>query len=142
MLAQALGGEVRKNPRGREIGTVRIEQLAGDILFDGIPPSFEANATHVDTVTALPHGAVGLARSSLDDHHAIRFSKVVYGVQFHPEIDAEVMRAYIDARREILAQEGIVPDVVAGAITEAELGRRTLRNFVRHILPMTHRSSR
>ena len=37
---QALGGDVQKNPRGREIGTVRLERIADDPLFEGLPPSF------------------------------------------------------------------------------------------------------
>ena len=134
MLAQAFGGEVRKNPRGREMGTVCIERLADDILFDGIPDRFEANTTHVDTVTLLPKDSVVLARSELDDHQAIRFSRVIYSVQFHPEIDAGVMHAYIDARRETLAQEGIAAAALAERVTEAEPARRALRNFVRHIV--------
>ncbi len=138
LLAQALGGEVARNPRGREIGTVRVERTADDPLFDGLPASFEANATHVDTVTRLPAGATALARSPLEDHHAIRFTRTVYGVQFHPEIDAEVMRAYLHARREPCAAEGLDVDALLGAVSEAELGRRTLANFVRHIVPLGH----
>jgi GMP synthase (glutamine-hydrolysing) len=136
MLAQALGGQVRRNPKGREIGTVRVERLADDILFDGAPGTFEANATHIDTVVALPPDAQVLARSHKDDHQAIRFSSVAYGVQFHPEIDRDVMRAYIDARRDILAEEGICADELSEQVQEAELAARTLRNFVRHIVPL------
>jgi GMP synthase (glutamine-hydrolysing) len=139
ILAQALGGQVRKNQRGREMGTVRIERLADDILFDGTPLAFEVNATHVDTVAELPEEACVLARSTKDDHQVIRFSRVAYGVQFHPEIDCEVMHAYIDARREILAQEGIAADKLAEAVKETDLARRMLRNFVRHVVPLGDR---
>jgi GMP synthase (glutamine-hydrolysing) len=135
ILAQALGGEVRKNPRGREIGTIRVEKLCDDPLFDGLPDMFEANATHVDTVAMLPKGAAPLAKSDLEDHHAIRFSETCYGVQFHPELDAEVMRAYVEHRWEILASEGIAVANLHAAIEEAERGRRTIRNFIRYIMP-------
>ena len=33
LIAQALGGEVGRSPRGREIGTVRVERTADDALF-------------------------------------------------------------------------------------------------------------
>src|SRR4051812_16958244 len=36
-LAQALGGDVQKTPRGREIGTIPIEQTTADPIFDGLP---------------------------------------------------------------------------------------------------------
>jgi GMP synthase (glutamine-hydrolysing) len=134
MLAQALGGDVQKNPRGREIGTIRIERVAEDPLFDGLPATFEVNATHIDTVVVLPPRATALARSPLDDHQAIRFTETCYGVQFHPEIDADVMRAYFEARREILATERLEVDAMLAGVTHAHEGRQILRNFLQHIV--------
>jgi GMP synthase (glutamine-hydrolysing) len=134
ILAQALGGEVQRNPRGREMGTVPVERRGPDPLFEGLPERFEANVTHVDSVVRLPPGAVSLARSALEDHHAIRFTETCYGVQFHPEIDAEVMRTYVETRREILEGEGFQVDAMLEKVREAEHGRETLRNFVRRFL--------
>jgi GMP synthase (glutamine-hydrolysing) len=134
ILAQALGGEVVRNPRGREIGTIRIERRADDPLFDGVPGTFEAHATHIDTVSALPEGAVSLARSELEDHHAIRFTTTCYGVQFHPEIDADIMTGYVETRREVLKAERFDVERLLSGISEEVLGRRTLNNFVHHIV--------
>jgi GMP synthase (glutamine-hydrolysing) len=131
LLAQALGGEVQRNPRGREIGTVRIERTAPASIFDDLPEHFEAQVTHIDSVVRLPPGAEPLARSGLEDYQAIRFSERCFGVQFHPEMDADVMRAYVETRREILGGEGFRVDEMLAAIREAEAGRRTLQNFVR-----------
>ncbi len=66
MLGQALGGEVAKNPNGREIGTVEVEVLAHeprDAMFLDLPARFRANNTHVDSVVKLPPGARVLART-------------------------------------------------------------------------------
>jgi GMP synthase (glutamine-hydrolysing) len=137
LLAQALGGEVQKNPRGREMGTVRVdraEPAGADPIFADLPPSFEANATHVDTVIRLPPGAVPLARSDRDDYQAIRFSETCYSVQFHPEFDAEVMRAYIETRREILRGEGFDVDAMLASVTSADPGKQPLRRFVERFL--------
>jgi GMP synthase (glutamine-hydrolysing) len=134
ILAQALGGEVRRNPRGREMGTRRIAKIAPDPILEGVPDAFEANVTHVDTVIRLPPGAEVLARSDLEDHHAVRFAKACYGVQFHPEIDGFVMRAYVHARREVLDAEGFAVDRMLAEIGEGEPARQTLRNFVRLFL--------
>lgn len=134
LLGQALGGEVRRNPRGREMGTVTIRKTASDPLFDPLPDAFHANATHVDTVSVLPKGAVKLAESDGDEHHAVRFADGVYGVQFHPEIDADVMREYVEHRSGLLRDEGFdVPRLMA-RIGEGEHGREVLRAFVRRFV--------
>jgi GMP synthase (glutamine-hydrolysing) len=134
ILAQALGGEVQRNPRGREIGTIRVERTAPAPIFTDLPERFEAQATHVDSVVRLPPGAEPLARSDREDYHAICFTETCYGVQFHPEMDADVMRAYVETRREILSAEGFRVEEMMERIREAEAGRQTLRNFVRCFL--------
>ena len=136
ILAQALGGEVIKNPSGREIGTTTIEVTEDDPIFAALPASFSANVTHIDTVGKLPPGARSLARSSRDENQAIRFTETCWGVQFHPEIDAGVMRHYVEARREILTTEGFLVDAVLAEIGAGEQGREALRSFVKHaVLP-------
>jgi GMP synthase (glutamine-hydrolysing) len=135
ILAQALGGEVRRNPRGREIGTRNIKKIAHDPIFDGIPDVFKASVTHIDTVHALPKGTTILASNDLDDHHALRFTETCYGVQFHPELDADVMRGYVEHRWDTLASEGITVDELHRSIEECEFSRRTLINFVQHVIP-------
>jgi GMP synthase (glutamine-hydrolysing) len=136
MLGQALGGKCVRNPRGREIGTTSIERLPAaddDPLLAGLPPTFEANVTHLDTVSELPPGAVALARSAQDDHQAVRFGEACWGVQFHPEIDRDVMCGYLEARRTILETEGRdVASLLEGA-HETPLARDVLRRFVRRL---------
>src|SRR5690606_32575674 len=85
LLAQALGGEVQANPRGREISTVSIDRLGTAPLLDGLDARFAANACHSDTVIRLPPDAVVLGRNEADAHQIVRFAPRAYGVQFHPE---------------------------------------------------------
>lgn len=134
ILAQALGGEVQRNPKGREMGTVAIDQRGGASILEALPARFLANVTHVDTVVRLPPGASSLARSSLEDHQAIRFAEACYGVQFHPEIDGDVMRAYVEARRDVLTSEGFEVEAMLRRIDDAYAGREALRAFVRRYL--------
>jgi GMP synthase (glutamine-hydrolysing) len=130
LLAQALGGEVRRNPRGREMSTVSIEPLAPDALLDGLPSPFLANACHRDTVVAPPPGAVVLARSALDDHQILRFGEGTYGVQFHPEFDGDVMRGYVAARAAELRDEGLDPALLEARAGDAAHGASVLERFV------------
>src|ERR1041384_1859206 len=131
LMAQALGGEVQRNPRGREIGTVDVTRYIDDPLFDGIPHPLRVNATHVDTVVSLPPGAVVIASTSLEAHAALAFGPVARGVQFHPEIDVGVMRGYIEVRRPCLVDEGLDADAILREAAETPHARELLRNFIR-----------
>lgn len=133
MLASAFGGEVTKNPRGREIGTVDLNVVRADALFCR-PGTVRVNETHVDSVARLPPGASVLGRTALDDFAAIRFREHVWGVQFHPEIDAWVMRRYVEARRGPIAEEGLDPDAILAGIEDAPAGAAVLRRFIERVV--------
>jgi GMP synthase (glutamine-hydrolysing) len=131
MIAQALGGEVTKNPRGRQIGTVRVDRVADDPMFTGLPRTFHVNATHVDSVARLPEGARVLATTSLDPVAAFSVGAHVKAVQFHPEFDADVVRGYLHARAEIIRGEGKDPEALLSNVHEGTRGRDILRNFAK-----------
>jgi GMP synthase (glutamine-hydrolysing) len=130
LLGQALGGEVIRNPRGREIGTVDFEIVGHDPLLSSATAPFQVNATHVDTIRLLPEGARVLARTARECHAAVRFSEAAWGVQFHPEMDAGIAREHLNARRELLLQEGIDPDALLERTTDARAGASTLVRFM------------
>lgn len=131
LMAQALGGRVEQNPRGREMGTVEVRVLAGDPLLEGLPERFAANMSHRDSATALPEGSVRLASTALDPNAFVRFGERAYGMQFHPEFDGGVMRGYIDARAPVLAAEGI--DAGSLAAEDAPVAVELLRRFARRV---------
>jgi GMP synthase (glutamine-hydrolysing) len=133
LIAQALGGEVRRNPRGREIGTMRVERTRDDPIFAGLPRSFDVNGTHVDVVARLPSGAEVLARTVLDDVASFRFGATTRAVQFHPEFDADVMRSYLRARAHLVASEGGDPSALLARVHGGTRGRDVLKNFVRSL---------
>lgn len=132
LLARALGGEVGRNPRGREIGTVlvRLEAAASDDpLLAGFPPTLRVQATHLESVLSLPPEARLLASSDLDPHAAFAVGERAFGVQFHPEFDADVIREYIRARREPMREEGLSPDALLAAAVDSPYGTALLRRF-------------
>jgi GMP synthase (glutamine-hydrolysing) len=134
LLAHALGGHVDYNPRGREIGTAEIERLpdaADDPLIGALPGRFLAHATHLQTVLRAPPGAVVLARSSLDDHQAVRFAANAWGVQFHPEFGVREMRGYLRARSEAIDYEGLDTQALLRAVRASPQARSVLRRFAR-----------
>ena len=132
LLAHALGGRVDYHANGREVGTVRIERLdsgADDALLDGTPAQFAAHASHQQSVLGLPQGAVVLARSAHDPHHAVRYAPAVWGLQFHPEFSAEIMQGYL--RNRPRATHGDCPATCCGLREHAPapIARRLLRRF-------------
>lgn len=130
LLGQALGGQVAVNPRGREIGTVAFQVLQPDLLLSLAAEPWHANATHVDTIARLPMGSRVLARTELENHAVVRFSEAAWGVQFHPEMDASVIRDYVEARREVLLREGLDPEALLDHATDGVAGASTLVRFV------------
>lgn len=99
LLAHALGGTVGRHPQGIEIGTVTVEcadAARGDALLGALPTHFAAQVVHEQSVLQLPPGATALAGNAHEPHQAFRVGRCAWGVQFHPEFSAEVMRGYID----------------------------------------------
>jgi GMP synthase (glutamine-hydrolysing) len=131
LIAQALGGEVVRNPRGREIGTMPVRRVADDPIFAGLPRAFDVHGTHSDVVARLPAGAEVLASTPLDAIAAFRAGDRVRGVQFHPEFDADVMRGYLRIRADAVRSEGGDPDALLARVHEGARGRDILRNFAR-----------
>lgn len=133
LLAHALGGRVGPNPRGREIGTVSValkEGSATDPLLGGLPGRIDVHATHLESVLELPPGAQLLASSALDPHQAFRVpGRPAWGLQFHPEFSAEVVRGYLEAKREAMRAEGMDPDSLLDDVRETRWGGDILARF-------------
>jgi GMP synthase (glutamine-hydrolysing) len=109
LLAQALGGRVDYHPQGREIGTVTVNLTdAGqqDPLLGTLPAVFSAHVTHAQSVIRLPAEAIHLAGNGFEPHHAFRVGDCAWGVQFHPEFSAAIMRGYITVQAEALQTAG------------------------------------
>jgi len=132
LLAHGLGGRVGRNPRGREIGTVEVTlsgAARGDPLFGDLPERVRVQSTHVEAVLELPVGARRLASSDADPHQAFAVGGRAWGVQFHPEFDADVVRTYLTARREMLLGEGLDPEALRLAASDSPHGAMLLRRF-------------
>lgn len=132
LLAHACGGEVGYHPKGREIGTVAIDNAAAaqqDALFGVLPERFLGHTTHSQSVLRLPEHAVLLASSVHDAHQAFRIGENAWGVQFHPEFDAQIMRGYVWERRAALLEEGYDIDRLIGGVSETPEATHLLRDF-------------
>jgi len=134
LLARAAGGQVGDNPRGKEIGTVRLDllpQCATDPVFGSLPQSFHVHVTHSQTVVSLLAGSTRLAANAHEPTHAMRVGDWAYGVQFHPEYDGDIMRSYIEEQKAELAAAGEDVTKLLGTVRETPVAARVLRNFAR-----------
>ena len=84
-------------------------------------------------MTTLPEGARLLATSARDPHHAFALGTRAWGVQFHPEFDADIVRGYIDARRSDIAAEGQDPEQLHVHARDTADGTLLLRRFAQLI---------
>lgn len=103
LLAIAFGGKVANNPMGIEVGTKLIslnKEGRKDPLFKYFYPSFLAQLSHVQSVIKLPLGAVVIANSEQDQNQIFRIRYNIWGVQFHPEFDADIIRMLIVSKAE------------------------------------------
>ena len=141
LIAHALGGEVKNNPRGREIGTTDVRMTAAaatDALFGRLSDAPHVPVTHLQAVTRLPDRAVVLGSTALDPHHVVRYADNAWGVQFHPEFDANIVRAYIDAIRDDMTREGLDPEALWHSATDTADGTFVLRRFAELVRKRGH----
>lgn len=113
VMAVALGGEVKLNPKGYEIGIARQVTLndAGrqHPMFRSKGPVFDAICTHQDEVVRLPDGAQLLASNDMSDVQAAEVTagdRSFWGVQYHPEYDLKQIAAIMRRRAARLADDG------------------------------------
>lgn len=134
LLAHALGGEAGNHPRGVEVGTVTVtleEAAAGDALLRGLPAQFPANVVHWQSALRLPEDAVRLAGNAHEPVQAFRVGGNAWGVQFHPEFDAGVMRGYIDMLAGDLSAEGADPAALRENVAATDAAAGLLGRFAR-----------
>ena len=133
LIAYALGGEVGDNPNGCEFGTVEVnlnENARGDKLFGGFSTPMRVHVSHTQSVLRLPDNAKLLASSDVDINQAFVVGNSAWGIQFHPEFDAEIVIEYINQHREALLREHNNPDRIIERCLDTPHGSEMLKRFV------------
>jgi len=114
MAAVVQGGEVRKNPNGREWCIARditlTEAGRSHPLYSGKPDRFNGFIMHLDEVSRVPEGGTVLASNrhtpvqSLAVHHPS--GGEFWATQYHPEYNLYEMARLLVARKKPLTDEG------------------------------------
>jgi GMP synthase (glutamine-hydrolysing) len=112
LLARALGGEVREAEQP-EIGWLDIEpteDAAGDPVLGHMTAPTGVYQWHHDLIE-LPPGALRLASSPLAENQAFRADGAdAWGIQFHPEVDAQLWETWISRHPEEVREAGVDVD--------------------------------
>ena len=111
-VAQALGGEVIRNPNGTEFGAVQIQLTeAGKEhpLLQGLQEEDRVHATHNDRVERLPEGAVLLAYNDNSPVQAYQYRNI-FASQFHPDLPSENLEYLLELRKERYMASGFLRD--------------------------------
>jgi GMP synthase (glutamine-hydrolysing) len=110
----ALGGSVRRNPRGRELPIARAitttEVGRTHPLLASRPAVFDALCSHLDEVETLPPASLVLAANELSAIQAITVRapgrSIFHGTQYHPEHTLAVSATLMEMRAAELVDEG------------------------------------
>ena len=114
-IAQALGGEVIKSPKGWGVGRHEYVIAAKPDWWEGDETSrFALAVSHQDQVTSKPQSAQVLARSDFTPNAALFYPAApALSFQGHPEFDDAFAAALYKARRG----NPLIPEVVDAAIS-------------------------
>jgi GMP synthase (glutamine-hydrolysing) len=142
LIGYAYGGCVRTNPNGWEVGTTEVElteEGRADPLFAGVPPRVRVNQSHRDEVWTLGNEVRRLAGSVHTATQALAVGAHVRGVQFHPEMNATVVRRLVEHRRLILEADfaqraGRCLSTVITSVSDTPEAEKVLTNFIEHFV--------
>jgi GMP synthase-like glutamine amidotransferase len=147
LLAAAAGSRVYPNRRPdangtlravREVGfgEVRLIGLDREPALKGLGERLLVLHWHGDTFD-LPAGAVHLAESDLCENQAFRIGDRAYGLQFHIETDADLVRCWADEDADF-ARSALGPDgpatIIAAADARVPAMRKTGEVLIDNIL--------
>lgn len=130
LMAKSLGAKVDYHPHGMELGTVNIallEESKNDAIFKHLPTDFDVHVVHAQSALTLPLNAILLASNKFEKNHAFRVGTNAWGVQFHPEYDANIMKAYIN---EVAKDKPINKDEISLHVKETPYSNKIIKLFV------------
>lgn len=128
LAAVALGGAVRRNPRGQQIGVLRVgwtPEAAEDPLMGAVASARSALHWNSDVVVVAPRGSTVLAETTAGELQAARFAPTVWGIQWHPEVDEAIVAAWAEEDRDLVAERGLDVQEYVAAVAAA---RQELRD--------------
>jgi len=129
LIAKTFGGKVYSGPK-KEIGFYNDLKISDDSpFFSGFQNPFTVFHWHGDTFD-LPDGAVRLASSEHYDNQAFQYKSAV-GLQFHLEVNEEMVNLWLDNTEEKLQKISYIdPQKIRSEINEnISIVKSNMKNF-------------
>lgn len=132
LLAAALGATVHSGSHGEKgvCPLFLLDPAFDDQLFTGLQTEPLTFQWHDDSFD-LPKGATLLASSAACPNQAFRFGRHLYGLQFHPEVDREIVAAWSRGTTGEEASRLILEEFVRTEEIYRAFSRGLLENFLR-----------
>ena len=132
-LAHVLGATITSNSPWREKGMLSVtltESGSADPLFRKIGRQFMTFQWHNDSF-AIPDGAELLASSPACPSQAFRFGSNAYGIQFHPEVNRQIIENWSGWTSETrVRRQEFLSIFAAAAAAYNAASHRLLLNFL------------
>ena len=138
LIAKTFGGKVYHGPK-KEIGFYHDLKIdTNSKLFSGFTNPFTVFHWHGDTFD-LPEGAVRLVYSENYQNQAFQINSAV-GLQFHLEVNAEMVNLWLDKTREKLEQIPYIdPQKIRSDIDEnISIVKNNMNNFYNNFKLLFH----
>jgi GMP synthase-like glutamine amidotransferase len=135
LLANVLGAKVYRGNQ-TEIGWYTIQKTSGSFGF--LPDFMTCFHWHGDTFD-IPDNAINLYRTDLTPNQAFLYKDHVLGLQFHLEMDREVLIGLIDnCRSELIKSEFIMSEeeIMTGFEKYFRYNHKTMENLIRYFLKL------
>ena len=133
LIAKALGGEVKKSPKGWGVG-VHVYSITDHSLHDGEGDTLQLLASHQDQVMAAPANAEVIATNEHCEIAGMRIGKHILTFQGHPEFVPAFSREIMTFRREMIGDERVAQGMASleSLNHQGERVARWILDFIAH----------
>jgi GMP synthase (glutamine-hydrolysing) len=130
IIGEYCGTRVLHDTNQNKVGTFLVtltDAGKADLLFSTLPPTFQAQYGHKDSLESVPKGATLLAKGERCRTSALRYGQSIYTTQFHPELTAE------DSLWKLSNSSGYLPEGVSGEsiVKESPEASTLIPTFIR-----------
>ncbi|MGE8001167.1 type 1 glutamine amidotransferase [Lysinibacillus sp. NPDC093190] len=116
LIAETLGAEVYKNPKGKEVGFYQVKKVTNE--YDFLPSALEVLHWHGDTFE-LPKESKRLYSTDACSNQAFIYNSNVIGLQFHLEMTKNTLLQLVEEDKNYI--EGSIYEQTAETILNTSI---------------------